>query len=86
MRDYYLGPYIEEKFVFVFTLSTVVWYYMVQSVVLGPCLSSAHNSTECVTDLGWQSKIVIFKYLLNIFVANVIFWGSWDNNKNWLEP
>ncbi len=80
MRDYYLGPYIEGKFVFVFKLSIVVWYNMVQSVVLGPCLSLALTFTKCGTDLNWQSKIIIFEYLSNIFVASVIFWGSWDNN------
>ena len=43
------------------------------------------QTTECVTDLDYQSKMIIFELIFTTFEASVIFWGSWGSIENQLE-
>ena len=44
------------------------------------------NDTECVTDLDWRSKMIIFQLVLTTFEASIIFSGRWGSSGNWLKP
>jgi len=44
------------------------------------------HPTECVTDLDYQSKLLIFELILTSFKPSIIFGGSWGSTENWLEP
>jgi len=41
------------------------------------------RKTECVTDLDYQSELLIFE--LN-FKLSIDFGGSWGSTENWLKP
>jgi len=43
-------------------------------------------STECVTDLDKQSKMIIFGSTLTTFESSSIFGGSWGSIENEFEP
>jgi len=43
-------------------------------------------STECVTDLDYQSELLIFESILTPFKLSIVFGGSWGSTENWLEP
>jgi len=44
------------------------------------------KGTECVTDLDYQSKVIIFGSILTTFESRSILGGSWGSIENWLKP
>ena len=48
-------------------------------------INISYISTECVTKLDLQSRMIIFESILTTFEASVIFSGRWCSSKNWLE-
>ncbi len=46
----------------------------------------SYETTECVADLDWIRKKIIFESILTTFKLSLIFRGSWDCSINWLEP
>jgi len=48
--------------------------------------SEFYIDTECVTDLDYQSKLLIFELILTTFKPSIVFRGSWGSIENWIEP
>jgi hypothetical protein len=58
-----------------------------ERIALVPCHALFEWShTECVTDLDYQSKMIIFKLILTTFELSSFFGGSLGNIDNWLVP
>ncbi len=43
------------------------------------------DTRVCFTDLGQCSEMNIFESILTPLIASVVFRGSWDCSKKWLE-
>jgi len=53
-------------------------------VLLGSaCLQAAK---VCVTNLDYQSELLIFEFTLTTFKQIIVFSGSWSSIENWLKP
>ena len=44
---------------------------------------NSSQPTECVTDLDYQSKMIIFESVLTTFESSVILWVSKGCSENW---
>jgi len=53
---------------------------------IGKVPKSVTYNTECVTDLGEWSEMIIFESILAFFKSSIVFRGSWGISVNWLEP